>query len=213
MELSDAIRGRRMTRSFTPEHVDPEVLDRLLDLALRAPSAGNTQGRDLVVLTGPDQTARFWEAATDEAWRRRSRRFAGLSRAPVIVLAVADPAAYDARYREPDKAEPDKAEPDKAEPDKAEPGGTAGWPVPYWHVDAAFVALQLLLLAEDAGLGAAFLGNFRNEGAVKDAFGIPPSMTWTGTVLLGHPAPDDRPSASLARGRRPFDEAVHRGGW
>ena len=198
MELSDAVRRRRMTRSFTGDPVDPDVLDTLLDLALRAPSAGNTQGRDLVVLTGPDQTARFWEAATDETWRRRSRRFAGLSRAPVIILAVADPGAYDARYREPDKDEAT---------------GTAGWPVPYWHVDAGFVALQLLLLAGEAGLGAAFLGNFRNEDAVKEAFGIPPAVAWTGTVLIGHPAPDDPPSASLARGRRPFDEAVHRGRW
>ena len=198
MELSDAIRGRRMTRAFTGEPVEPDVVDELAALALRAPSAGNTQGRDLVVLTQAAHRSRFWEAATDEAWRQRSRRFAGLSRAPVVVLAVADPEAYDARYREPDKDEP---------------AGTTGWPVPYWHVDAGFVALQLLLLAEDAGLGAAFLGNFRNEEAVKDAFGIPTAMAWTGTVLLGHRAADDPPSASLARGRRAVDAAVHRGGW
>ena len=198
MELSDAIRGRRMTRAFTGDAVDPTVLDSMVALALRAPSAGNTQGRDLVVLTQAAHRSRFWEAATDEAWRQRSRRFAGLSRAPVVVLAVADPEAYDARYREPDKDEA---------------AGTSGWPVPYWHVDAAFVALQLLLLAEDAGLGAAFLGNFRNEEAVKDAFGIPPAMAWTGTVLIGHRAADDPPSASLARGRRAVDDAVHRGRW
>jgi nitroreductase len=198
VELSDAIRRRHMTRTFTGDPVDRAVLDGLLALALRAPSAGNTQGRDLVVLADPAHTSRFWEAATDEAWRRRSTRFPGMSAAPVVVLAFGDPLAYDDRYRQPDKADAD---------------GTAGWPVPYWHVDAGFVVLQVLLLAEQAGLGAAFLGNFRHEDAVKTAFGVPTTMAWTGTVLLGHPAAGDRPSASLARGRRAVDDAVHRGGW
>ena len=62
-----------------------------------------------MVLAGPAETARYWEATTDEAWRSRSRRFAGLSRAPVMVLPFADPEAYAARYREPDKARPDGA--------------------------------------------------------------------------------------------------------
>ena len=39
MELTDAVRGRRMVRAFTPDPVDPAVIDRLCDLARRAPSA------------------------------------------------------------------------------------------------------------------------------------------------------------------------------
>ena len=33
-----------------------------------------------------------------------------------------------------------------------------------------------------------------------------------GAVALGWPAPDE-PSPSLARGRRPLDDVVHRGRW
>ncbi len=188
-----------MTRNFTGEPLDPAVVDDLVALALRAPSAGNTQGREFVVLEGPDQTARFWGAATDAAWRARSRRFAGLSRAPVAVLVFSDPAAYADRYREPDKVGPDGAE--------------VEWVVPYWHVDAAFAVQTLLLAAADRDVGAAFLGNFRGEEPLKRALGVPDGRAWLGAVLLGVPAVPDPPSSSAARPRRTFGDAVHRGHW
>ena len=199
MELSDAVRRRRMTRNFTAAPLDRAVLDGLLELALRAPSAGNTQGREFVVLAGAEETARYWGATTDQDWRDRSRRFAGLARAPVVVLAFSDPDAYVGRYREADKARPDGTEVD--------------WVVPYWHVDAAFAVQTLLLAASDHGIGAAFLGNFRGEQDLKDVLGVPPGRRWLGAVLLGEPALPDPPSTSASRPRRPLDDAVHRGGW
>lgn len=188
-----------MTRNFSGEPLDDGVVDELLALALRAPSAGNTQGREFVVLAGPDQTARYWEATTDADWRRRSRRFAGLARAPVVVLPYGDPDAYVDRYREPDKARSD--------------GAPVEWVVPYWHVDAAFAVQTLLLAAADRGIGAAFLGNFRGEDALARVLGVPPGRRWLGAVLLGEPAAPDPPSTSAGRPRRTVDDAVHRGGW
>ena len=43
MELEEAIRKRRAVRTYTDRPVDDEVLDRLLRLALRAPSGGGQQ--------------------------------------------------------------------------------------------------------------------------------------------------------------------------
>ena len=199
MELSEAATRRRMTRNFTGRPLDPGVVDRLLQAALRAPSAGNTQGREFVVLEGPDQTGPFWGATTDEAWRSDSRRFAGLSRAPVVVLPFADPEAYAARYREPDKVRDD--------------GQEVEWVVPYWYVDAAFATMTLLLGATEAGIGAAFLGNFRGESRLHETLGVPDRMRWLGAVLLGEGAEPDPPSSSAARLRRTLDESVHRGFW
>jgi len=198
MELTDAVRRRHMTRNFTGAPLDRALLDALLSDALAAPSAGNTQGRDLVVLEGPAETGRFWSATTDEAWRTRSRRFEGLSRAPVVVLAFSDPAAYAERYREPDKAPPE---------------GAVDWVVPYWHVDAAFLVMTLLLGAADRGIGAAFLGNFRGEESLREVLGVPEGMRWLGAVLLGEPARPDRPSTSATRPRRTLTDSVHRGAW
>lgn len=198
MELNEAVRRRHMTRNFTGRPLPAEMVDELLEAALRAPSAGNTQGREFVVLEGPEQCGRYWATTTDEGWRSRSRRYAGLSRAPVVVLAFADPDAYRARYREPDKATA---------------GPEVEWVVPFWWVDAAFATMSLLLSATDRGIGAAFLGNFRGEDALRAGLGVPDRLVWLGAVLLGEPAAPDPPSASAGRRRREVADCVHRGHW
>ena len=118
----------------------------------------------------------------------------------MVVLPFADPDAYLARYREPDKA-------------RGRTARTVEWVVPYWFVDAGFSVMTLLLGAADAGLGAAFLGNFRGEEALRAALGVPDRYRWLGAVLLGEPAEPDPPSSSVARPRRTVDESVHRGRW
>ncbi len=199
MELTEAVVRRHMTRNFSGRPLEPAVVDGLLEAALRAPSAGNTQGREFVVLEGPEQTARYWEATTDEAWRSGSRRFAGMARAPVVILVMADPDAYRSRYQESDKARSDGAEVD--------------WVVPYWFVDASFATMTLLLAATDCGLGTAFLGNFRGEDRLRTALGVPARLRWVGAVLLGEAKQPDPPSTSAGRPRRTLADSVHRGHW
>ncbi len=199
MELTDAVRRRRMTRNFSGRPLDPGVVDGLLAAALRAPSAGNTQGREFVVLEG-EETARYWDSTTDAAWRARSRRFAGLRRAPTVVLAFADPDAYTERYHEPDKG-------------RRRQGSVRRWAVPFWFVDAGFSVMTILLAAADHGVGTAFLGNFRGEAALAAALGVPDRLRWLGAVLLGEPAHPDPPTISAARTRRTLEEYVHRGRW
>jgi nitroreductase len=199
MELSEAVRRRRMVRSFDGHPLGAGVLDRLLAQAVRAPSAGFTQGWAFVVLEGADQTARFWDH-TLPAGDRATFRWPGLLRAPVIVLPMASRQAYLDRYAEPDKAGAGLAD-------------EAAWPVPYWDVDCAFATMVLLLGAVDQGLGALFFGIFRGETELLADLGVPPEYRPIGAVALGHPDGHDTRSASLARGRRSLDEVVHRGGW
>jgi nitroreductase len=190
-----------MVRAFERRPVPAEVLQRVLDLARRVPSAGHTQGLDLVVLEGPEQTARYWDASLP-AERRSSFPWPGVLDAPVLVVPVGDPRAYVARYSEPDKARTGLGE------------GTGSWPVPYWYVDSAFAAMVALLAAVDEGLGALFFGQFEHEPAVKAALGIPADRRPVGTIALGYAArSDERASASSHRPRRPLDEIIHRGRW
>lgn len=188
-----------MCRSFTGESVDADVLHALLACALRAPSAGNSQGTEIVLLVGDDETSRYWDV-TLPAERRETFRWKGLLRAPVLLVVVADPGAYVRRYSEADKAATGLGR------------GQDAWPVPYWYVDAGAVVQNLLLLAVDAGLGACFFGMFDHAPAVFDSLEIPPDRVAVGTVALGHPAPDE-PGRSQRRPRRAFDEVVHRGVW
>jgi nitroreductase len=198
VELTEVLRTRRMARNFSGRPLATDIVDQLVGAALRAPSAGNTQGREFVVLEGASQTSLYWQAATDEGWRSRSRRFEGMSRAPVIVLPFADPEAYSARYREPDKSPR---------------GPDVEWVVPYWFVDTAFATMAILLAATDRGIGAAFLGNFRGEEALRAVLGVPDRLRLLGAVLLGESSGPDPPSTSADRPHRTLEDSVHRGGW
>lgn len=200
VELAEAAARRHMVRSFSGVPPGPAQLDELLRLALRAPSAGNTGGWDAVVLEGPSETERFWRATTTPDWRRRSARWPGLERAPVVVVLYADPGAYLARYQEPDKAASGLGD------------DLGAWRVPYWLVDTGMAALLLLLGAVDVGLAACFLGNFRGEDELRRELGVPADRRYLGAVLLGE-ADDDTPSRSSSRRRRSPGEVFHRGSW
>jgi nitroreductase len=190
-----------MVRSFSGAAPAPDVLERLFDLARRAPSAGNSQGWDAVVLEGPTQTARFWEATTTAQWRERSPRWPGLQRAPVVVAVFSDPDAYIGRYAEPDKARSGLG------------AGPDAWRVGYWDTDAAMAVMVLLLAAVDAGLGACFLGNFRGEEELCAALGVPGDRRYLGAVLIGEAGGHDPLSSSSSRPRRSSAEVFHRGLW
>jgi nitroreductase len=126
MELSDAVRRRRMVRSFSGDPVPAEVLDGVLELACSAPSAGNTGGWDAVVLVHPEETSVFWDATTTADWRARSRRWPGLARAPVVVALFVEPDAYWARYGEPDKEASGLGSPGTDESGFTDASGAAG---------------------------------------------------------------------------------------
>jgi nitroreductase len=197
MEFAELIHSRRMVRAFDTRPVEPEVLERVLDAARRAPSAGNAQGWVFVVLEG-DDTRKFWDVTLPEE-RRESFRWQHLLDAPVVILPLASREAYLARYSEPDKISTGLADPTR-------------WPVPYWQIDTAFATMLLLLAVEDEGLGALFFGVFRNGEKLLAELDVPGGYELIGAVALGHRL-DDEPGRSAERPRRSLDEIVHRGGW
>jgi len=73
--------------------------------------------------------------------------------------------------------------------------------------------MTVLLAAVDAGLGACLLGNFRGEGELAAALGVPDGWRLFGTVVLGHPDGADHRSPSLDRERPGSGDRVHAGSW
>jgi len=191
-----------MTRAFDRRAVADDIIERIVDLGTRAPSAGKSQGWHLVVLTGAD-VARFWNISLAEE-DRATFRWKRLLDAPVIAIPLADPGAYLARYSEPDKAATGLGAAEEA------------WPTPYWTVDASMSVMTLLLAAEAEGLGALLFGIFREEPAIRTAFRIPDRLQILGAIALGWPAVDetaDQAGRSARRPRRRAAEVIHRGGW
>jgi nitroreductase len=196
MEFKDVIRKRRMVRNFAPEPVAPEVLDRIVDAGLKAPSAGFSQGLGFVIVIGPGTRQAIARLADEEEYVA-----AGfdpwISRAPAHIVISASEKVYRDRYSEPDKLDAD--------------GRPIEWPVPYWWVDAGAALMAILLAAVDEGLAAGFLG-VHSVPDLADLLGMPEDQTPIGVVTIGHPLPDRR-SGSLARGRRPRATVVHLERW
>jgi nitroreductase len=197
-----------MVRSYSSDAVPPEVLDRVLEVATHGPSAGFTQGVDLLVLQGPSQTRQFFELTSDPAFIADPGALTGLLKAPVVVVPLGDPGAYITRYGEADKTNSSLA---------GLPA--ASWPVPYWLVDASFSVMLLLLAATAEGLGALFFRLHRDPGPLLERLGVPYGREVVGAVALGYEAAPDARAAGPGKGsqarraRRALDEMIHRGGW
>jgi nitroreductase len=199
MEYAEVVRRRRMVRNYDPDRpVPPDVVDRLLAYAVHAPSAGFSQGWGFLVLDRAEDRARFWAATTPDEMRE-SPWLTGMMRAPLIVVPHSNRDIYLDRYTERDKGWTDRDE--------------ARWPVPYWHIDAGFASLLVLLGVVDEGLGGCFFGIPPEcTAAYRAAFGVPDDYTPIGAMTIGYRAPDRR-SPSLKRGRREVPQVAHRGRW
>lgn len=197
MELAEAVRRRRMVRAYDPDRPVPrQVVSRMLEHAVRAPSAGFSQGWDFLVLTATGDRDAFWAATTDPE-APADRWLQGMRTAPALVLCLSDPGRYLDRYAEPDKGWADRDE--------------GRWPVPYWDVDVGMAAMAMLLTVVDEGLGGCFFGVPPERHAdLRAALGVPADRRVVGVVSVGYPAPDLR-SPSSRRGRRPVAEVAHEG--
>ena len=201
MEFQDVVRRRRMVRRYADRPVDPAVVDRMLSNAVRAPSAGFSQGWSFLVLDAPEDVDRFWSATTPPDAGPPGGWLRGMRTAPVVVVPLSSKAAYLDRYAEPDKGWTDRAE--------------RRWPVPYWHIDTGMASLLILQTAVDEGLGRLLLRHPARAGrgvprGVRGARGVTP----IGAITVGHRTEDAGAQGSPARRtRRPFEEVVHRGRW
>ena len=198
MDLETTVLRRRMVRRFDPDREVPQAtVERLLDLAGRAPSAGFTQGWDFLVLRSEDERHAFWEAARGAMSEFPDDWVRGVSAAPTLVLFLSNPGAYLDRYAEPDKGWEDR--------------DPARWPVPYWDTDTAMAAMILLLGVVDEELGALFFGvPPAGHARVRAALAVPENRRLVGVVAMGQESERIR-SPSLRRGRRGLAETVHWG--
>jgi nitroreductase len=196
LEFVEILKKRRMVRNYSSQPVATESIERIIAAGLRAPSAGFSQGVSFVVVIDPAMRTRIAELAGESEYVG-----AGfdpwISRAPAhLVIAVTEQAYHD-RYQEPDKVRSD--------------GSEIEWPIPFWWVDAGAALMLVLLAAVNEGLAAGFLGVHSIPG-LQELLDIPPGVIPIGIVTIGHPLPDRR-SGSLARGRKPREQVVHRERW
>ena len=81
MDVLEAIKERRSIRAFTDEKVSEKDVERLIDAARWAPSAGNTQPLELVVVKDKEMKRKLSEAALNQTF---------IQKAPVVIVVCAD---------------------------------------------------------------------------------------------------------------------------
>ena len=190
-----------MVRSYLPEPVPAETIERIVATVRRAPSGGFSQGQRLVVVTEQETRSEIARIAGEEEFVAEGFE-PWVSRAPVHVVVCTREDDYHDRYRQPDKLRE---------------GEEIVWPVPYWYVDAGAAMMLLLLAAIDEGLAAGVFGVLDDQvPQLLDLLGIPADFRFVAVVTLGKPAPDPRWSAATSRltqRRKPLEELVRWERW
>lgn len=193
--LFDLIRKRRSIRRFRNESVERELLDRLIEAACYAPSAGNRQDWEFTVITSADTirdvanaVRRRWNAIVaanrdmgliDEV-EGYAKGFANFEQAPVIVLVSAKhPDGFQERLLGDDA--------------RATAGGEAS---------AAMAAQNLMLMAHALGLGSCCMtGALAARDEIARITGLDRRQEIVCLVAVGYP--DETPAAPA---RKPITE-------
>ncbi|MEM3703685.1 MAG: nitroreductase family protein [Candidatus Bathyarchaeia archaeon] len=81
MDVFEAIMGRRSIRAFQSRDVPFEIVEKLIEAARWAPSAGNIQPWEFVIVRNPETKKRLAEAALGQSF---------IEEAPVVIVVCAD---------------------------------------------------------------------------------------------------------------------------
>ena len=205
--MLDHLRTRRSVRTFTPEPVARDVLERLVAAAITAPSASNrqpwrfvvvtraaaratlvdavraaTEALDAVIRTG--RHAAEWGSYGDKFWQPLA------TAAAIIVPAVREPPDPLAGFLRSAGADPARFQlPSAMRPERCALGGAV---------------MALLLQAHAEGLGAAWMaGPMVARDALEAACAIAPPWHMAGAIAVGHPA-----AVPAAPPRKPLDDVI-----
>lgn len=91
MDIFECIKGRRSVRAFTSDPVREEDLKKILEAAIHAPSAGNLQSWEFVMVRDKDRKLQLAKAALNQTF---------IAEAPVVIVVCANLARSGRIYGE-----------------------------------------------------------------------------------------------------------------
>lgn len=199
MDLFDAMYTNRAIRRFRPDPVPDEVVERVLDAAIRAPSGSNSQKWRFLVLRDPAVRAtvgRLYGEGFGEYIPERRAANPDTDTSPVFRSAL-----YLAEHMGDEPPVLIMACLERA-PGSAPAERSTG--------SSIYPAVQNLMLAARAlGLGTCLTTlHLRREREIKAVLGIPEHVDTYALIPLGYPA---TPFGSL--GRRPVPEVTFLDRW
>jgi len=197
MPLEEAMESQRAVRRLLPDPVDDEIVRRLLELAVRAPTGGNQQSWEFVVVRDPEvkhQLARL----NRQSWAVMKRMYARQARNDPKSARMLDAVQWQADHFE---EVPVVVVACLRGPRPRFPAIGASS-----YYGSAYPAIQNLLLAARAlGLGAALTTlPVWSVLLARRTLGLPRNVTPIAAVPLGWPRGRYGPTT-----RRPVEEVTH----
>ena len=186
MELREAIYGRRATRQFTPAPIARPILERLIDAAIQAPSAVNSQPWHFTVIRSGALLGSI--AAEAKSYMLRMAAFGDFPSHLRTTLAAED---YQIFYHAPALV--------------VISARSGEWAVE----DASLAAQNLMLAAHAEGLGSCWIGFAQAWLRSKEghhAIGLEAEYTPVAPIILGFPVQAVPPVPRQPVRTRWFDE-------
>jgi nitroreductase len=219
MDIAEAIHNRKSTRAFQPKPVPKTIIEKILDAARWAPSWGNTQPWEFLVVGGE---------TLKKIGKEFSRRVAGHVKdnpdIPMPPIPQEWPEPYQSRYMAVGKGLFDTL--GMARDDKAAraahyqrmysffeapaviyvlTGETLGR---YGLFDCGSVTQTVCLLAEREGLGTCILAAaVRHPDVIRTHVPVPPGKKFVIGIAVGYPDTDS-PYNRFRSSRVPLEEIV-----
>jgi len=81
MDVLEAVKGRRSIRAFKSQAIPSEIVEKLVDAARFAPSAGNIQPWEFIIVRKPEIKRRLAKAALNQTF---------IEEAPVVIVVCAN---------------------------------------------------------------------------------------------------------------------------
>jgi len=183
MSLFEAIQKRVSVRSYRPDPIPHEHVEKILEAARQAPNAGNAQSWRFLVVQGKDRLSQFrdyawrarkkwllkngYEADTDEGMKAHYDRLLG---APLHVVVLIDKAD---NYRG------------------------------YAEEDGALATENIMLAARALGYGSVMITGSVSAKTVREFFKVPTRYVINCLIPIG--VPENWPEK---RGRRPLTDLI-----
>jgi nitroreductase len=187
MDFSEVVETNRAMRHFLPDPVPDNLIQRVLDAAIRAPSGSNRQTWRFLVLRDPAVRAvvgELYRAGYYEYIPERMARLPGSERTRLFQSALH---LADTMAAEPPVLILACLENDPKDPPAGRAGGASIYPA----------VQNLMLAARSLGLGTCLTTlHLRREQAIKEALSIPAHVDTYALLPLGYPA---RPFGPLNR--------------
>ena len=218
--LFEAIYSARSIRRLKSDPVPEELITRILDAAIRAPSGGNAQGWAFVVVRDPDlrrQLGVIYRKASDiaEAVYAARGRPSHLSEQQFARLMAAGRHLWDNMGEAPVLLLPCSHRPVLPLREALAPDIAAGWEEEAAYAErirgaSIYPAVQNMLLAcRGLGLGTVITTNhIRCEDEVKAVLGLPPEVSTYALMPIGYPEGKFGPLA-----RKPVGEVAYADRW